>query len=164
MVSVGIGDWGNLWQSSSLCCGCCGADPCGPSSVGFEGWLCALFSLLCHGPLRMVFSLLPSSDNNCCCDLCSHVICIGWDEPSLDIFMCDGFVRIVRGITTWFMVGLVEVCCFIVSLWSSSFSWCRCWSSVLYTMISRGLWIIHIKCDGAYFVQAEPHVIEFKGP
>ena len=44
-----------------------GADPCGLLPVALEGWPWALFSLLIVGPLRMVHSLLPSSDNNCCC-------------------------------------------------------------------------------------------------
>ena len=117
--------------------GAVGADPQGLSSVGFEGQLWALLSLSCLGPLRMVFSLLPSSDDDLLW-LCSHVICIRWDESSLNIFR--------------FMVGLIEVCCFIMSLWSSSFSWCRCWSSVLYTTIHRSLWIFHIEGDGVYFV------------
>ena len=46
--------------------GAVGAGPCGISSVDPEGWPWALLSLLCLGPLRMVFSLLPSSDNDCC--------------------------------------------------------------------------------------------------
>ena len=46
--------------------GAVGADPCGLLPVDLEGWPWALFSLLIAGPLRMVFSLLPSSDDDCC--------------------------------------------------------------------------------------------------
>ena len=46
--------------------GAVGAYPCGLVPVGLEGWPLALLSLLFPGPLRMVFSLLPSSDNDCC--------------------------------------------------------------------------------------------------
>ena len=57
--------------------GAVGADPQGLSSAGFERQLCALFSLSCHGPLRMVFSLLPSSDDNCCCGCAAMLSILG---------------------------------------------------------------------------------------
>ena len=44
-----------------------GADPCGLLPVGLEGRPWALFSLSIAGLLRMVHSLLPSSDDDCCC-------------------------------------------------------------------------------------------------
>ena len=47
--------------------GAAGVDPCGLIPVALEGWPWALFSLSIAGPLRMVHSLLPSSDDNCCC-------------------------------------------------------------------------------------------------
>ena len=46
--------------------GAVGADPCGLLPVGFEGWPWTLLSLLFPGLLRMVFSLQPSSDDDCC--------------------------------------------------------------------------------------------------
>ena len=46
--------------------GAVGADPCGLIPVDLEGRPWALFSLSFAGLLRMVFSLLPSSDNDCC--------------------------------------------------------------------------------------------------
>ena len=61
--------------------GAVGADPCGLSSVGFEGRLWALFSLSCLGPLRMVFSLLPSSDDNCHCGCVAMLPILGGTNP-----------------------------------------------------------------------------------
>ena len=90
VVSAWIGNWGSLWWSSSLCCGCCRADPCGLSSVGFEGWLWALFSLSCLGPLRMVFSLLPSSYNDCCCGCVAMLSVLGGTNlPWMFLFVMD---------------------------------------------------------------------------
>ena len=46
--------------------GAVGAGPCGILSADPAGWPWALLSLSFLGPLRMVFSLLPSSDDDCC--------------------------------------------------------------------------------------------------
>ena len=46
--------------------GAVGVDPCGLLPVDPDGWPWALLSVLFLGPLRMVFSLLPSSDDDCC--------------------------------------------------------------------------------------------------
>ena len=68
VISVLIVDWGSPGWSSGLWCMCrCCRGPCGTLSAGPEGWPWALLSFWCLSPLRMVFSLLPSLDNDCCC-------------------------------------------------------------------------------------------------
>ena len=57
--------------------GAVGAGPWGLSSVGFEGRLWALLSLSCLCPLRMVFSLLPSSDDDSCCGCVAMLSILG---------------------------------------------------------------------------------------
>ena len=81
-----------------------------------------------------------------------QVVYLGWYEPSFSMFVHDGFIQVIWSITSRLVVALVEICCFSMCLWSSSFSCCRCWSSAFYTPVCRCLWILNIKCDGAYFV------------
>ena len=57
--------------------GAVGAGPCGILSVDPEGWPWALLSLSCHGLLRMVFSLLPSSDDDCFCGCVAILSALG---------------------------------------------------------------------------------------
>ena len=70
--------------------GAVGADPCGLSSDDLEGWLWALLSLSCLGPLRMVFSLLPSLDNDCCGG-CGAMLSVlgGMNLPWTCLFVMD---------------------------------------------------------------------------
>ena len=63
---LGLGTGGACDGPPACVVGAAGADPCGLLPVALEGWPWALFSLLIAGPLRMVHSLLPSSDDDCC--------------------------------------------------------------------------------------------------
>ena len=60
---LGLGTGGACDGPPACVVGAAGADPCGLLPVALEGWPWALFSLLIAGPLRMVHSLLPSSDD-----------------------------------------------------------------------------------------------------
>ena len=55
--------------------GAVGAGPCGILSAEPEEWPGALLSNL--GLLRMVFSLLPSSDDDCCCGCVATLSALG---------------------------------------------------------------------------------------
>ena len=129
--------------------GAVGPGPCGILSADPEGQPWALLSLSFLGPLRMVFSLLPSLGWWLLLWLCSHIVCFGWYESSLDIFGGDWFIQIIWSIPLRFVVSLIGVCCFIRclilmgTLRCSSFSGCWCWSSAFYTMVcwlSVGYW------------------------
>ena len=69
--------------------GAVGADPCGLLPVGLEGWPWALFSLSFAGPLRMVFSLLPSLDDNCCGCAAMLSAFSGTNLPWMCLFVMD---------------------------------------------------------------------------
>ena len=50
----------------------------------------ALLSLSCLGPLKMVFSLLPSSDDNCCCGCVAKLSALGgMNLPWTCLFVMD---------------------------------------------------------------------------
>ena len=98
-------DWGSLWWSSSLCCGCCrGWSLCGLLPVDLEGQpLGTLFSVNCWSVEDGV--LFAAFLRQWLLWLCSFVICLWWDKPSLDVFVCNGFIWVIGSITTRFMVG-----------------------------------------------------------
>ena len=150
MACTWFSDWGSLWWSSSLCCRCCRG-----WSLWFvtcRPWMTALGTLFLVDCWSIEDGVLFAAFLGWwLLWLCSCVICFWWDEPSLDVFVCNGFIWIIWSVTARFMVGLIEICCFTVWLWSLSFLRCRCQSSTFYTTVSRGLRIVHVKGDGAYF-------------
>ena len=118
-----------------------------------------------------VFSLLPSSDDDCCC-------CCGWVDM-LPTFSGTNLPWTCLLVTR--LIWLYEV--FPLGLWWASLrsaaSLCACSCCVLcgtllslgadvrssfYTMVCWYLWVLNIKCDWAYLIQTEPHVIQFERP
>ena len=70
--------------------GAVGAGLCGLSSVDPEGQPWALLSLSCLGLLRMVFSLLPSSDDDCYCGCAAMLSALdGMNLPWTCLFVMD---------------------------------------------------------------------------
>ena len=70
--------------------GAVGAGPCGLLPVDPEGWPWALLSLSVLSPLRMVFSLLPSLDDNCCCGCAAMLSALGGTNlPWTCLFVMD---------------------------------------------------------------------------
>ena len=70
--------------------GAVGAGPCGLLPVDPEGWPWVLLSLSFLGPLRMVFSLLPSSDDDCCCGCAAMLSAFsGMNLPWTCLFVMD---------------------------------------------------------------------------
>ena len=89
MVCTWFSDWGAYDGPPACVVGAVGAGPCGLLPVGLEGWPWALFSLLNAGPLRMVFSLLPSSDDNCCGCVAVLSVFGGTNLPWTFLFVMD---------------------------------------------------------------------------
>ena len=69
--------------------GAVGADPCGLLPVGLEEQPWALLSLSFPGPLRMVFSLLPSLDDDCCGCAAMLSAFSGMNLPWMCLFVMD---------------------------------------------------------------------------
>ena len=69
--------------------GAAGADPCGLLPVDLEGWPWALLSLSIAGLLRMVFSLLPSLDDDCCGCVALLSVFGGMNLPWMFLFVMD---------------------------------------------------------------------------
>ena len=131
----------------ALVVGAAGADPCGLLPVALEGQPWALFSLSIVGSLRMVHSLLPSSDDDCCGCV---ALLSGTNLPWTFLFVMDSSgLYETSPLGLWW--GLIEVCWFAVWLWSPSLLRCRCRSSTFYITVSRCLRIVHIKGNGADF-------------
>ena len=70
------------------------ADPCGLLPVALEGWPWALFSLPIDGLLRMVHSLLPSSDDDCCGCVALLSVLGGTNPPWMFLFVME-FIQII---------------------------------------------------------------------
>ena len=96
--------------------GAVGAGPCGLFTFNPEGWPWALLSLLCLGPFRMVFSLMPSLDDNCCWGCVAKLSALGgMNLPWTCLFVMDSF-RLYEAFPLGSWWALIEVCCFIMYL------------------------------------------------
>ena len=171
--------WSLFWLLTGRACGgppvcdkgAVGAGPCGMLSAGPEGWLWALLFLGCLGLLRMVFSLLPSLDNECCC-YCGWVDMLptlgGTNLPWTCLLVMDPSGLYEAFPWGWWWASLRSAtslcacsCCVLCG--ALLFSWCWCQGSSFYhgLLVSVGsqhqMWL-------DLFVQTEPHVIQFERP
>ena len=152
VVSVLIVDWGACGGPPVCDVGAVGAGPCGILSADPEGWPCSTpFSFISWSIEDGVFFTAFLGWWLLLLLLGRHVAYLGWYESPLNMFVCDGFIWVIWSVTSRFVVSLIEICCFIVCLWSSSFSWCWCQSSTFYATVCRCLWILDLKCDQVLF-------------